>query len=82
VVGAERVGLLLDHVLAELAVLLVVEGVQDVAGGLGEDVEGDGAVVHLERRLVVVDEGQVRAGVDLEGVVVAVVVEVVADGGH
>lgn len=38
---------------------------EDVAVGLGEDLEGDGTVMVLQRRDVVVTDGQFGSGVDL-----------------
>lgn len=38
---------------------------EDVAVGLGEDLEGDGAVVVLQRGDIVVADGQFGSGVDL-----------------
>lgn len=38
---------------------------EDVAVGLGEDLEGDGAVMVLQRRDVVVPDGKFGSGVDL-----------------
>lgn len=38
---------------------------EDVAVGLGEDLEGDGAVMVLQRRDVIVPDGEFGSGVDL-----------------
>lgn len=38
---------------------------EDVAVGLGEDLEGDGTVMVLQRRDVIVADGQLGSGVDL-----------------
>lgn len=53
---------------AHLSDLLEAVGLhvgEDVALGLGEDLEGHGAMVVLQGRDVVIADGQLRAGVDL-----------------
>lgn len=44
---------------------LGVKAGEDVAVGLGEDLEGDGTVMVLQRRDVVVTDSQFSSGVDL-----------------
>jgi hypothetical protein len=67
-----------DDDLAVLAVLGLRQPGQEVGFRLPQEREEHGAVVVLERRRVVVDDGELRGRIHLVGVVEARVVEVVA----
>ena len=69
-----------DHAFTQLAELLSRQVLEDVAILGLQDLKGDGAVMVLQGRDVIVAQSELRAGVDLIGIVVARVVEVVADG--
>ena len=65
--------------MSEPLVSELVERGQNVALRLVENVKGDGAVMHLERREVIVEHSQVSARIYLERVTEARMIEIVAE---